>query len=371
MARKNNGEPKTFAYEEFMARARKEGRVRNEELSMKVLKPDLSLQARVNHIDVDHVRALHDILKNGQPLAPIIVFEIEELKGKAVVKTFKIADGFHRHEVYKREGLAGIPCIVVSGTLQEAIEYAASANQTLSLKRSREDIRKAVWLLLENGWLDRSAMWIGKIVGISGQSVTKYKAEYCQSKNVTMPEQIVGENGKRCGLNLTLRGGKPYIHVDKKGGLRTSIGGKQISLGTTKTPTEIVDERFRKAWESTPCSTPSPATRMKSFSSLIAFRGLSSSKTGLPTCIGGYIVGEFGVATNDLSTTESTLAAAIKAMAIVHHTDAQRAVVVRHGRTVQQSAVETLIVDLGVEFMTLDEFVAAVKAEQAETAVAR
>lgn len=192
MAKRKGEEPKTFAYEEFMAQARKEGRVRNETLSMKVLKPDLSLQARVNHLDVDHVRALHDILKGGQQLAPIVVFEVEQPKGKA----FKIADGFHRHEVYRREKAPGIPCIVVTGTMQEAIEYAASANQALSLPRTKDDAKKAVFMLFANGWLGKSARLIHLQTGVSTGSVERYRLEYCKAEGMDRPRLVEYSDGR-------------------------------------------------------------------------------------------------------------------------------------------------------------------------------
>lgn len=372
MARKNNGEPKTFAYEEFMARARKEGRVRNEELSMKVLKPDLSLQARVNHINVDHVRALHDILKNGQPLAPIIVFEIEELRGKTVVKTFKIADGFHRHEVYKRDGKPGIPCVVVSGTLQEAIEYAASANQTLSLKRSREDAKKAVFMLLRSGWHVRPATHIAAQAGVGVVSAQKYLAEYSEITGIQLPEKVV------CG-----NGSLKHRSAARAGDIRRESGGRGREVFAARWGGEVVrrstPEAARDAAQDLAREHEAAAKRITcNLGTLLAHRGISyrgcQQTPGVNMVQGGMAATRFAVT----SLTEPFGNPFRYQSAI--HTAVGRVLLIGRAFSLKRHVV--LCVDnprfcddllglarrLGVEFMTLDEFVAAVKAEQRDSA---
>lgn len=364
-------ELKTFAYEEFMARARKEGRVRNETLSMKVLKPDLSLQARVNHLDVDHVRALHDILKGGQQLAPIIVFEIEELKGKTTVTTFKIADGFHRHEVYKREKAPGIPCIVVAGTLQEAIEYAASANQSLSLKRTREDIRKAVFMLLDNGWLAKSAAQVSRQSGASPGAVARYIAEYRESRSLPPPAVTIDKNG----LRKRIRGGNQeaagFSSVVTTYGpkYQAYIGGERIQLGRNR---HLAKDRLA-AIEAGNVDGPVHLSAKTDLPVSLARRGLSCKRAGeFDTTfhqVPGYVVRDTVVVvlpsagTPDFIKSCSSVFFAREALGL-----ARAVVLANAGRA--SHPLDTVAVKLGVEFMTLDQFVAAMKADGGDMATA-
>lgn len=350
MARKNNGEPKTFAYEEFMARARKEGRVRNEELSMKVLKPDLSLQARVNHIDVDHVRALHDILKNGQPLAPIIVFEIDGPKGK----TFKIADGFHRHEVYKRDGKPGIPCVVVSGTLQEAIEYAASANQTLSLRRKPEDVRKAICLLFDNGWFTKSARLTSIQAGCSQALVLRVLAEYAEKKNTPVPAVFTTSNGRsvRRGLapGTQSKGGQIYFGGSKyksKAAFTESMSARSGASSALERGQDLANFFARAGLH----LQATPSLRIP----IYAVRGTALTPMTATPQVGVGLELEITHAIG-------------RAVVAMRWFDSAACVVLTPGKIARHDKLFSVARQLGVEFMTLDEFVAAVKAEQRDSA---
>ena len=362
---------KLFAYEVFMAQATKEGRVRREELSMKVLKPDLSLQARVDHINVDHVRALHEIIKNGQPLAPIIVFEVAD-------GVFKIADGFHRHEVYRKEGLPGIPCIVVKGTLQEAIEYAASANQMLSLRRKREDVCKAVWMLLDNGWLNKTYKEIARQAGTMPLTAKKHCNSYRESKGLPVNR----------GAEPAARQPKLHSYTTPNGSkyecYRVKAFGKTFS-GTSPDKAMRRYQGYADARAKTPKAdlvvatgfTPDDYRRLPGY---LVRRGVvvdNSEHPGALRLVPGFTVGSFAVghlSSEDAiasSYTRSLVGAVGRVLILAAHYGSRRKVVVTAKVLDGYAEVTKSARRLGVEFMTLDEFVAAVKADEAAQAEGR
>lgn len=73
--------------------------------------------------------------------------------------TYWMADGFHRYEAHLASGATGIAAEVRQGTQRDAILYSVGANTNHGLRRTIEDKRRAVLLLLNDpewsGWADR------------------------------------------------------------------------------------------------------------------------------------------------------------------------------------------------------------------------
>jgi hypothetical protein len=69
-----------------------------------------------------------------------------------------LADGFHRVEVHKQLGLVEIEADIRQGTRRDAVLYSVGANSSHGLRRTNEDKRRAVGLLLGDdewrGWSD-------------------------------------------------------------------------------------------------------------------------------------------------------------------------------------------------------------------------
>lgn len=359
MAKAKLSQGKQYAYEEFMRRAEKEKRVRREEISMKALKPDTTLQARVDNINTEHVRSLHELLKNGQELAPIVVFEIAPGK-------LKIADGFHRHEVYRREGRPAIPCLVITGTLQEAVEYAASCNQVLSLPRKREDIKKAIYMLLENGWLERSSSTIASQVGCSGGTVVKYIASYCAENDINEPDLVVDRGGV-IRKKRSRKSDEPYrLQSNKSRGKQptysTSVNGERVYLGTNEKAAREKLAALNSKREKT-------ASQIADMGQSLLRRGvaalpISSSEDTTLFFIGGFRTAISAVATWKPAShrdSRGAVKAVAESLLIAAHFSLERKVVVKPSNApVIQSLIE-VAGKLGVEFMTLDEFVASEK----------
>lgn len=360
--KKSSAAPTTFAYEEFMVRARKEGRVRNEELSMKVLTLDYdSLQARENRLDLGNVRSLHQFVKDGATLSPITVFEVD---GKLFV-----ADGFHRCEVHKREKLPSIRAVVVTGTMQEAVEYATSCNlANHSLDPTPEDKKKAVMMLLGNGWLDKTYKEIGDHAGVSMSAAKKYVLEYCENTGAVEPEAKMTRNG-RMRTRYKPETVRPYTVRRKDGRTESYFGGTANGKefrGATKEASQMkIDDAVadRKAAISRliRLSTALFAARVycvqNSISRTLSPRGVSAA---------GYAVTSMTEERTHVSQFAAAIHAAVgRAVILAEHFGVAKKVILVPEPMEGYEELIDIARRLGVEFMTLDEFIAVAKASEA------
>lgn len=354
-----------FAYEAFMEQARKEGRVRNEILSMKVLKPDLSLQARVNHIDKDHVRALHEILKNGQQLSPIIVFELPDGE-------FKIADGFHRHEVYKREDLPGIPSTIIRGSLHEAVAYASSCNQKLSLGRKREDIKKAAFMLFAIGWLDCSDAGVAKQIGVSPSAVARYRHEYCTENKIRSPSTLFDRRGKK--REVPKKKAPVFIESTKNDALtgestaifKAKIDGKTVYLGNNKND---AIERFDQLVKKHDSSFFFGLMESQSFAAALSkhrifLAPVTSSGDMALARVPCYTIKGCAVSSLSKWNAREILIASASAMFSARHLGLNRMIVVSAEIRDTFNGICAIAKGFGVEFMTFSQFLEVVESSE-------
>lgn len=102
-----------------------------------------------------------------------------------------LAHGFHRYHAARRAGLATVECLVRSGTLAEAQEFAAGCNKMSSRRRSNADKQWAVdtVLRLHADWSDHR---ISEHVGVSHTMIASRRPNR-QSLPV---ETRVGADGK-------------------------------------------------------------------------------------------------------------------------------------------------------------------------------
>lgn len=176
---------------QYIQGALRDERATLQKFSMKELrKPDPSFQPRVVHLNMDHVKNLGDILQNllklGHDLEPGVIFRDSKANWKALV------DGFHRHEAYRLAKLPYFPAYVIEGTKDEAIEYAAMANQHAMLTRTREDVRKQVEMLLGiPRWFRLTVTEIANHVGCAPSTVSKYRSAYCDARGLDIPPILV------------------------------------------------------------------------------------------------------------------------------------------------------------------------------------
>jgi len=87
-------------------------------------------------------------------------------------------DGNHTIEAAKLNGQASVRAIVEPGTREDAALLAAGANHDHGLRRTREDLRNTLRILLENPtWAKRSSNWLAKQIRCSHTFVDRWREE--------------------------------------------------------------------------------------------------------------------------------------------------------------------------------------------------
>jgi hypothetical protein len=156
------------------------------------------------HIDDDTVKDYAAYLKKAKDneMTAVVVF----FDGKNYI----LADGFHRVATYLEAGRKRIPVKIKNGTERQAILYAAGANDDHGLRRSPEDKRKAVAILLEDEeWGKASTNWIADTCKVStdlvdsvrrGVPISKLKEKRASSGaqlgTSTETSRVRGKDGK-------------------------------------------------------------------------------------------------------------------------------------------------------------------------------
>jgi hypothetical protein len=127
-------------------------------------------------------------MRHGAKFPPVVAFSND---GR---DSYWLADGFHRFEATQKAGRTLIQAEIRSGGKREAILYAAGANASHGLRRSREDKRNSVLKLLNDKewsrWSDRE---IARQCTVSQPFVSKLRAE--------LTDNVISENQSRTYRN--------------------------------------------------------------------------------------------------------------------------------------------------------------------------
>lgn len=119
-------------------------------INLKTVRIDGDTQSRA-HLDDGTVYDYMQAIRDGIELPPIVVF----FDGAENW----LADGFHRYHAYAGDKRASIPADVRAGTRRDAMLFSFGANCTHGLRRTNEDKRKVVGLMLADpewsAWSDR------------------------------------------------------------------------------------------------------------------------------------------------------------------------------------------------------------------------
>lgn len=228
--------------QQYLEKGLREGWITVQEISMKAIVVDTSFQARVNPIDMDHVKKLAGIrdINNGEFLGPIVVFLTPEGR-------FLLADGFHRHRENKARRGESIRAYVVevADHEHEARLFAAMCNRELCLPRNKEDVRKAVEMLLADPecW-EWSKSRIAQHCGTSANSVAKYQDEYATKNQIDMPQYVVTQDGRRQPARTARSTGKPAITCQGRG-FESNFKGKRFRARTR----EAVEAKIAETME--------------------------------------------------------------------------------------------------------------------------
>jgi hypothetical protein len=357
----------------YLQAALKEGRATVQQVSMKAMgKPDTAFQARVNHLNMDHVHRLAGCYDLDGKLSPVVIFRAVDGRKTRMI----LADGFHRHEVHRRKGVPAIRAYVIDVAMDriehEARLFASMCNQVTLLARTDEDKRKAVELLLAD---PETMIWsvsrIGKHCGVSRPTVTKYRAAYQVKHGIKMPERTVTSDGKERPYNLkNSRNSTCKPTVNKKGYIQfvKSIRNKKVYLGATqeeaeKRLAEITNHRETRRYHLDSINNQDHFSRYGfPFKSCFG-RGGNSSKSGLFGHYGHgliYVVTEFQDK-RDLPAAIGTL----RLLRIKMNMPDARLVVLCYPEDGPQDLIELARQD-GIEFFTPEGLVANLKGTEPE-----
>ena len=174
---------------------------------------DGDTQPRV-HLDQNTVEEYADVIQNGETMPPLDVFYDGE--------SYWLADGFHRYTAMTRiDSQKPIKCNVHEGTLDDAKWFSYGVNITHGLRRSNKDKAKAVRsaLLHANG-AEMSNVQIAEHVGVSKDTVAKYRAEFESTCEISKSNTRTGRDGRM--INTSNIGGKQSTKAANHTKQRTS-----------------------------------------------------------------------------------------------------------------------------------------------------
>jgi ParB-like chromosome segregation protein Spo0J len=148
-------------------------------LNLNVIRIDGGTQPR-ERINMEAVGDYAEAVKVGIEFPPVIVFHDGA--------EYWLADGFHRWHAHKQAGKASIDADVRGGTLLDAKLLAVGANGAHGLRRSNEDKRRAVQMVLdEPAWSTWSDRAIAEACGVGAPFVA----------GIRRPEQLLKQQAAR------------------------------------------------------------------------------------------------------------------------------------------------------------------------------
>lgn len=163
-------------------------------LRLDLIRLDGATQSRDSLRD-DVIDEYADAYRAGIDLPAVVVFYDGE--------TYWLADGFHRVHAARKAGAEGISTDVRQGTQRDAILHSVGANETHGLRRSREDRRRAVLLLLNDAeWVKASDRWIAERCRVTRPMVARLRGEVervatSESGTGQYPHTRAGRDGKQ------------------------------------------------------------------------------------------------------------------------------------------------------------------------------
>ncbi len=151
--------------------------------------PNDNWQTR-HKLDEENVERLIQANRDGVKLPAILVRPIEKSK------KYEIFDGFHRHEAAKQLGLRTLLAEVFEGDEHAALAEGVTRNLQHGLQLIKEDMKRAARMLWTNpgsgaskgpnkaALKTGSAAWVGSILGVSRNCVTKWVNPKAHKKDI-------------------------------------------------------------------------------------------------------------------------------------------------------------------------------------------
>lgn len=147
-------------------------------------------------IDEATVAEYAEQMAAGSVFPPLVVYHDGE--------DYWLADGFHRQAAAVAAGLAEIDCELRQGSRRDAVLCAVGANSAHGLRRTRDDKRRAVGVLLADAeWSQKSDRWIADACGVSNSFVSNLRQQLFLKNSCPN-----GQDGQNDGRVLLGRDGK-------------------------------------------------------------------------------------------------------------------------------------------------------------------
>jgi hypothetical protein len=160
-------------------------------LSIKLIKQDSALQPRAK-MDIKIIDEYTEAMKGGASFPALVVYKVDD--------SYYLVDGYHRFMAAQGAKLANVLCEIRPGTMRDAVLFSAGVNATHGLRRTNEDKRRAVAVLLrDKEWGVWSDTKIATACNVSVDLVA------------TVRKSILGETDRYRRENFQVeRGGKVY-----------------------------------------------------------------------------------------------------------------------------------------------------------------
>lgn len=215
------------------------------ELSLNAIKVDYSLQSRVE-TSVEYMREYSEAMLRGDIFPPVKV--IRDQNGK-----YWLYDGFHRFGATKKTGAKSIRAEVRDGTKEDAYVLSAGSNKEFSIKRSKNDIRKAAYMLFAlPEWWGKSDNLISQHIGAATATIKAHRVAYSAQHDVDIPSVVDAE---RNGTSYKMAYGRqpkrgygqkwvrpvPQPVIEAPGRLQSTIQSHQA----TKSNNQVIQELNR------------------------------------------------------------------------------------------------------------------------------
>ncbi len=237
--------PEMTPDEAFLQQAFKDGRATKHDVSMKAIgTPDVGLQARVPHLDMDHCRRLERAKEATGSLSPIVLFRETQKRSKLY-----LADGHHRHYVYQNLKCASIPAYVIDSDAAEleAVEFATMCNREMCLGRKPEDIDRAIeMLLLRELWWKRADAWIADHVGCSCPKISRIRAKVVSETGIKEPQFVERRAGDVFPYRKSARDTERRITKHVKTANGHSFNSFSTRIGRTRLRAPTLEELNNK-----------------------------------------------------------------------------------------------------------------------------
>lgn len=139
-------------------------------LPLRSIRTDQAIQQRAGILNNGIVAEYTEAMKSGATFPPVVVFHDADF--------YWLADGYHRVEAADEAGLKEIKAEIRAGTKRDAILFAVGANRDHGLRRTRDDVRRAISTLVTDAeWGSLSDRAIAEKVGCSPTTVGTVRAQ--------------------------------------------------------------------------------------------------------------------------------------------------------------------------------------------------